>query len=77
MTAVAPEGHRAKKGLLTQGLVPQQLLLQGKECPITAAERGMDQDLLTTRAGDQRLRLTWARRSTCSAAKLEIHFSQV
>ena len=77
MTVVAPEGHRAKKELLTQGLVPQQLLLQGKECLIPAAERGMDQDLPTTRAGDQRVRLAWARRSVCSAAKLEIYFSQV
>ena len=29
MTAAAPEGHRAKKGLLAQVLSPQQQLLQG------------------------------------------------
>ena len=61
MTAAAPEGHGARKGLLAQGLVPQQLLLQGKECPTTEAERRMDQDLPTTRAGDQRFQLAWAR----------------
>ena len=61
MTATAPEGHRAKKGQQAQGLAPQQQLLQGKECPATAAESRIDQDLLTTRAGDQRFRLTWAR----------------
>ena len=49
----------------------------GGKCPATAAERWMDQDLPPTRAGDQRIRLAWARCSTCSAAKLEIHFSQV
>ena len=54
MTATVLEGHRAKKGLLAQGLVRQQQLLQGKECPTTAEERRMDQDLPTTRAGDQR-----------------------
>ena len=58
MTATAPEGHRAKKGLLAQGLAPQQQLLQGEECPTTAAERRLDQDLLMKRAGDQRFRLT-------------------
>ena len=52
-TAAAPKGHRAKKGLLAQGLLLQQLLLQGKEYPTTAAERRMDQDLPTTLAGNQ------------------------
>ena len=61
MTAVAPEGHRAEEGMLAQESVPQQQLLQGKECPTTAAERRVDQDLPTTRAGDQRFRLAWAR----------------
>ena len=54
MTAAAPEGYRAKKGLLAQGLAPQQQLLHGEECSTTTAERRVDQDLLTTRAGDQR-----------------------
>ena len=57
MKAAAPEGHRAKKGPLVQELVPQQKPLQGKKCPTTAAERRMDQDLPTTRAGDQRFQL--------------------
>ena len=35
MTAAAPEGHRAKKGLLAQELAPQQLVLQREECPTT------------------------------------------
>ena len=61
MTAAAPEGHPAEKGLLAQELVPQQLLLQGKECPTTAPERRMDQDLPKARSGDQGFRLTWAR----------------
>ena len=61
MTAAALEGHRAKKGLLAQELAPQQQLLQGKECPTTTtAERRMNQNLLTIRAGNQRLRLAWA-----------------
>ena len=52
MTAVAPEGHRVEKGLLAQELMSQQQLLLGEEWPATAAERRMDQDLPTTRAGD-------------------------
>ena len=42
----------------------------GGKCPATAAERQMEQDLPTTRVGDQKFR------STCSAAKLKIHFLQ-
>ena len=61
MTAVAPEGHRAKKGPLAQGLAPQQQLLQGEVCQTTAVERRMDEDLLTKRAGNQRFRLARAR----------------
>ena len=57
----APEGHRPKKGSLPQELVPQQKLLQGENCPATAAERQMDQDLPTTRTGDQRFQLAWVR----------------
>ena len=38
-------------------------LLQWGKCPATAAERRMDQDLPTTRVGDQRFRLAWARES--------------
>ena len=37
MTAAAPEGHRAKEGLLAQELVPQQQRLQREECTATAA----------------------------------------
>ena len=77
MKAAKPEGHRAKKGLLAQGLTPQQQLLQGEGCPTTTAERRIGQDLPTKRAGDQRFRLAWTRWSTFSAVKLEIHFSQV
>ena len=61
MTAAAPEGHRAKKGMLTQELEPQQKLLKGGKCPATAAERRVDQDLPMTRAGDKRFQLAWAR----------------
>ena len=61
MTAAAPEGHRANEGLLAQELVPQQQRLQREECPATAAGRRVDQDLLTTRAGDQKFQLVWAR----------------
>ena len=57
MTAAATEGHRVRKGLLVQKLVPQQQLLQGEEYPATPAERRVDQNLPTTRAGDQRFRL--------------------
>ena len=77
MAAAAPEGQRAKKGPLAQELVPQQKLLQGEKCLATAAERRMDQDLPTIRIGDQKFQLTWVRRSTCSAVKLEIHFLPV
>ena len=59
--AAAAEGHRAKKRLLAQGLAPQQQLQQGEECPNTAAGHWMDQDLLTTQARGERLRLAWAR----------------
>ena len=59
MTAAAPERHHAKKELQAQELVPQRQLLQGEECLATAVERQMDQDLWTTRAGDQRFQLTW------------------
>ena len=41
MTAVAPEGHRAKRGLLVQELMSRQQLLQGEECSAPAAERRM------------------------------------
>ena len=61
MTAAAREGYHAKKQLLAQGLVLQQQLLQGEECPTTAAEHRNDQDRLTTRAGGQTFRLAWAR----------------
>ena len=41
---------------------PQQKLLKGENCPATAAaERRMDQDLPTTRVGNQRFQLAWAR----------------
>ena len=55
--AAAPEGQRAKKGPLAQGLVPRQKLLQGGKIPTTATKRRMDQDLLTTQVGDQRFQL--------------------
>ena len=61
MTAAAPEGHRVKKGLLAQELMSQQQLLLGEDWQVTAAERRMDQDLPTTRAGDLRFQLAWAR----------------
>ena len=61
MTAATPEGHRAKKGVLAQAMAPQQQLLQGGKCLTTAAERRMNQDLLTTPTGDQRFCLAWAR----------------
>ena len=40
MTVVAPEGHRAKKGLLAQVLVQHQQLLQERECQTIAAGVG-------------------------------------
>ena len=61
MTAAVPEGHRATKGLLAQKLESQQKLLKGEKYPTTAAERRMDQNLPTTRTGDQRFQLVWAR----------------
>ena len=45
-----------EEGAAAQGLAPQQQLLQGEECPTTAQNRRMDQDLLTTRAEDPRFR---------------------
>ena len=60
MTVTAPEEHRAKKGLLAQGLAPQHQLLHGGERPTAAAESRIDHDLLTTRAGHQVSCLAWA-----------------
>ena len=67
----------ATKAAVLQEKESPAAVLQEKESSCTAEEPRMDQHQLMTWAGDQRFRLAWARWSTCSAAELETHFSQV